>query len=223
MPAFSELGALREQENLQEILVQGSKFSMAMGTALAVPFGFLAEPLIKQWVGEGYTWVTNVTVVLLLTMLLLSGYRTGSTLLLGLAKHRVLAMITLLAGGLNLVVVIPLVKSIGLMGVALGNLIAVGMVSFLLVNLYACRVIRLSFRRLVQKTIVPLFLPAFASGLLGWAFLRYQYPDSVWMLGIEAAGCALLFALAYFGGLNGRERVLLVREVRGLMQGGALE
>ena len=219
MPAFSEVDALGRTDQMQQMLIQGTRFVLAASAMLVIPLGFLAGPLISLWVGAEYTWIAGVTVVLLLTMLLRTGFHPASTLLLGLARHRLQAAVSLLTGALNLLVAILLVQSIGLMGVALGNLITLGLMSFLLVNLCACRVIRLSFWRLAQRTIVPLFLPAFASGLLGWAFLRYRYPDTMWMLGIEATGCALLFGLVYFWGLSRRERVLLVGEVRGLMRG----
>ena len=155
--------------------------------------------------------------ILSITIATLALYAPASTLLLGMGKHKRLAVMYLIAGSLSPILSIMLMPSLGLVGIALGNLVSTLGLGIVLVLPYACSAIGLSFWELIRRGIAPVIIPGCVSALLAYLFLKFWYPGGVISLGIEVLLCLVTFAAVYFALIGRRERGVYIANVRDLL------
>ena len=216
-PAFSELGAVADMDRARKLLVEGTKASVVLILPFALVVCIMAWPIVSLWVGAGYEASVEPTVILSITIATLALYAPASTLLLGMGKHKRLAVMYLIAGSLSPILSIMLVQSLGLVGVALGNLVSTLGLGIVLVLPYACSVVGLSFWQLVRRGIAPVIIPSCVSALLAYLFLKFWYPGGVISLGIEVLLCLVTFAAVYFALIGRREREAYITNARDLL------
>jgi O-antigen/teichoic acid export membrane protein len=123
MPTTSDLGARDDQAGIRELLVISTKYMLLIALPVATVFFIMGRTFIGLWMGPGYSGSATILTVLTIAMLAHFMEMPAHTVLLGLCKHRVVALFTLVQALANLGLSICLVRRIGLMGVALGTLI----------------------------------------------------------------------------------------------------
>src|SRR5258708_28489269 len=138
---------------LRQLLIQGPRISLGMVVPIATGLSLLAEPLVLAWVGPDFAGSVPIIHILTIAVAIRVGNSTATTLLKGSGQHRLLATSNLLIAGANLAMSIVLVRHLGLIGVALGTLIAVASVSIFVLFAAACRRVKLCMREALQTAI----------------------------------------------------------------------
>jgi O-antigen/teichoic acid export membrane protein len=115
----------------------------------------LAQPLVRAWVGPKMLGAAPVMQILAITVAIRVGNATATTLLKGAGRVRYLALANISAGVVNVILSVLLVKPLGLIGVALGTLIPIALVSWFVIFPAACE----------RVAVAP-----------GWAFRRAMWP-----------------------------------------------
>lgn len=143
--------------------------------------------------------------------------RTAALVLLGIDRHRPLALIALLGAGLNLRLSIALIGSLGTTGVAVGTLVATIVEVALLSGPYITRTLALEWRSLLSAVFVPVLVPVLPSAAVAVALTRLLDPASL----VSVLGICALAGAAYVGtylsfGATASERVLAGRGRRAL-------
>jgi glycosyltransferase involved in cell wall biosynthesis len=109
-----------------------------------------------------------------------------SSILYGTSRHRVLSVIVITEGLINLGLSLWLIRVWGLAGVALGTAIPMLIARLFVVPFYACRTIQLPYRTFLREALGPAVIPFIGSGLLAYLFMRLipgQDVGSVILLG----------------------------------------
>ncbi|MGH9763428.1 MAG: lipopolysaccharide biosynthesis protein, partial [Blastocatellia bacterium] len=123
MPTTSDLGARDDQDGIRELLVISTKYMLLIAFPVAAVFFSIGGTFIALWMGPEYTSSTSVLTLLTIAMLAHFMEMPAHTVLLGLCKHRVVALFTLFQAVVNLGLSIILVRKMGIVGVALGTTI----------------------------------------------------------------------------------------------------
>lgn len=161
----------------------------------------LAGPFLAAWVGEEYRAAGTILVILAIAGGIDVTTWTAALVLLGIDRHRPLALIALLGAGLNLGLSIALIGSLGTTGVAVGTLVATIVEVALLSGSYITRTLALEWRSLLSAVFVPVLVPVLPSAAVAVALTRLLDPASlVSLLGICAlAGAAYVGTYLSFG------------------------
>jgi O-antigen/teichoic acid export membrane protein len=123
-PLTSSLRGGGDEHVLQHVLQTGAKGAMIVGLPLCIGFITLGERFVFLWMGEAHAAMAGrVLTVLSIGYVVGLPYYTISGILYGLGQHRVIAILRVVEGAMNLVLSVVLVNVQGLVGVAVGTAI----------------------------------------------------------------------------------------------------
>jgi O-antigen/teichoic acid export membrane protein len=206
-PTIVDSDALQQRRRLQQILLQGTRLSLAMVVPVAVTLIMLADPLVHAWLGRQADAVAGcipVIQILAVAVAIRVGNATGNMVLKGAGAHRMLAWVNLGTGVVNALLSVALITRYGLPGVAVGTLIPIACASFLVLYPAACRRVGIPVRRALAESIVPALWPAALVGIL-LALTRDISSGTLLAVACHAAVGSVLYLALFFGVAIGRE------------------
>ena len=154
-------GATRGRaDQLERLLVQGTRLSLAMVIPMALLLVLLADGVVAAWVGEDFAASIPIVRVLALVAVIRIGTSTAFSLLKGAGEHKVAAMSTVVNALANLGLSILLVQSWGLLGVAVGTLVPGAVMSACVQFPAACRRAQVTPRAAFGRAVWPALWPA---------------------------------------------------------------
>jgi O-antigen/teichoic acid export membrane protein len=159
-PSVVDSDAGQRRDRLQMILVQGTKLSLALAAPLCLGLIVLAKPLIHSWVGTRFSGSVLPARIMLAVVLVRVSTASATVILKGAGQHRLLTGTNATTAVVNVLLSIALIQPFGLLGVALGTLIPVGLSTVFVLYPAACRRVGLPVRRAVAQAIWPAAWPA---------------------------------------------------------------
>ncbi|HEY6339382.1 MAG TPA: oligosaccharide flippase family protein [Candidatus Sulfotelmatobacter sp.] len=174
-PIASQLHAAGDLVRLRWTLVAGNQACALICFPLCVTLVILGKSIIECWVGARYVSSYVVLIVLLVPRSIYLAQSTSTRVLLGMGRHRLLASILLLEGGVNLLLSLALVHRFGMVGVAVGTAIPLMCTSLLFLPFHVCRVLEMPVWSLLGRAYrlpVVLCVPLAAVLLLA----EYEFP-----------------------------------------------
>ncbi|HEY6329215.1 MAG TPA: oligosaccharide flippase family protein [Blastocatellia bacterium] len=196
MPRTSELGATDDQAGIEELLVISTKYMLMIALPVAGVFFIMGRTFIALWMGPGYSSSAPILSILTIAMLAHFMEMPAHTVLLGLCKHRIVALFTFSQSLANLGLSIFLVRRIGLMGVALGTMIPMIISTAVALIVYFKGFLNLSLADYLRRSCalpVVIQAPFLASLLL---LFRYRPPQSLVMFFAEIGVALVPYAAA---------------------------
>jgi O-antigen/teichoic acid export membrane protein len=191
-------------ERLRDLLLEGTRLSLAAVIPLASVTAVLANPLVLAWVGPRFAESVPVVYVLAAVVAVRGSALPAWTMLKGTGHHRMLAMWSLAGAITNLGASIVLARLYGLVGVAIGTLVPMTLINACVLFPTACRHVELSIGRLLRAAFWPTLWPAaISSGLLIW--VRDDLGTNVVLIVAAAAAAGLLYAALFLGAAVGAE------------------
>ena len=202
LPFFARWSALDEAERLRSSYLRVTKFAFAGTVLAAILLAAYGRQAIGWWVGPSLFVGNRVLWVFCLLLLIATPIHTAALVLAGLGRHRAPA----LGGGveaiLNLALSILLVRRLGVLGVALGTLVAGVLTNGWIAPRAACRELGIAARAYVASAIAPSLAPAVvavavtllligpAAGSLLWTALAVgltvaAYAAVFWVWGVK--------------------------------------
>jgi O-antigen/teichoic acid export membrane protein len=202
-------------DQLQEIVLQGTRLSLMMVVPIAATLVLLAEPLVRAWVGPSMLGAVPVIQILAIVVAIRVGNASGTILLKGAGEIRHLALVNIATGIANIILSALLIHWYGLAGVALGTLIPVAFSAIFVLYPSACRQIGLPLRRAVTEAIFPALWPAVVVGGL-LAVTRSISSGTLLAVVAQAAAAFVLYLALFFA-------VAISRDDRDLYLGKLLQ
>ena len=205
-PVIVLSAASGRNDQLGSVLLQGTRWSLAMIVPITAALLILSGDLIRSYVGPAFADSVPVIRILALVLAIRVGSATGTTLLKGAGRHRMLAWTNAFMAIVNLVLSIVLVRSLGLTGVALGTLIPVAAVSVFVLFPAACSRAELGLSDALGRGIWPSLWPAAPMAAALFA-LRLFLAPSLLAVALEAVTGGLVYAACFLGiAIGSRER-----------------
>jgi O-antigen/teichoic acid export membrane protein len=202
VPMSSKSDATGDLAGLRKIFVAGNRACALIIFPITAVLIILGKSVIEAWVGIRYVAASYpVLLVLVIPYTLVLAQSASGRILYGMAKHRTLAVVTLLEGGANLFLSIFLVRRFGILGDAAGTAIPLACTALVFLPRHLCGVLKLRLGiYLWQAFSLPLMLcaPLVAVLLLmhHW-FAAHTYLQVAIQLLVGSAvyGIGLLWAL----------------------------
>ena len=199
-PAVVDSDASQQRRRLEQILLQGTRLSLAMVLPISAALIVLADPLLRAWL-RGQPAVAAgaapIVQILAVTVAVRVGAATGNILLKGAGQHRLLAWVNLGTGLVNAALSILLIRRFGLVGVAWGTLIPVAVSATCILYPAACRRVGIPVWRAVSESIVPAVWPAFVAGGV-MVLTRHISSGTLLAVAFQAALGGLLYLMLFF-------------------------
>jgi O-antigen/teichoic acid export membrane protein len=208
MPLVSELDALRDSARLRAVYVLSLRLTLAMLVPLSLILVVFAQPILVAWVGEAYAGGAPLVVILVVAGLFRGiGWPAGA-LLQGMARHRPIAVLSIVSGLANLGLSIVLVQVIGVVGVAYGTLIPTVIESMLIVP-YGLAVIGIGFGEGLRQMLLPPLIPAVPMGFVLVAMREWLQPTGIDFLVSAVVGMAVYVGVYMLLGSTRPEREIV--------------
>jgi O-antigen/teichoic acid export membrane protein len=215
-PLTSHLRAGGDETALQLVLRSGAKAAMTVGLPLCIGFITLGELFVTLWMGPAHAGMASRVMTALAAGYIIGlPYYTISGILYGLGAHRVVAILRIVEGAMNLVLSIVLVNTIGLVGVAIGTAIPHIIVVGWVLPRALPRVFPVDLREYYRVVYARTLLAAIPFALACWFLRTVVQPHTlpsffVWGL----ASLPFYVVPVWLITLNGDERLHLLRVTR---------
>lgn len=190
-------------DRLTEVLVQGTRLSLATILPVAGSLALLAEPVVVGWTGPQFASAALLVKILAMVVLVRVGSWTANTVLQGAGGHRLVAISNLLTAGVNVGLSILFIRWFGLPGVAIATLIPVTVRALFVVIPVACARVGMPLTEFVAAAIWPAAWPAIV--VLGaLALFRNPQATSLIYALLQGATAGLVYAALFLGVAVGR-------------------
>jgi O-antigen/teichoic acid export membrane protein len=208
-PIVVDCDAEQRAERLRTVFVHGTRLSLATVLPVAGGLALLAHPLLTAWIGPSFATTTTIVQILAFVVIVRVGAATSTVILKGAGMHRRLTVLVGLMAVSNLTLSIALVRSLGLVGVALGTAVPVALIAGCGLVPTACRRVQMPFTDLFRTALWPAIWPAVVAGLL-LVGSRSRLPATLPAVGLQLAmSTAIYFALFLVAvGADGRREYL---------------
>jgi len=220
-PLIVDSDTTNQRNRLQQILLEGTRLSLAMVVPIAAAIFVLAGPLIYAWLGSGASTVAGAIPVLQILSIAVAirvGDATSTTLLKGAGNHKLVAGTNLAAGLVNVALSALLIGPFGLIGVAYGTLIPIGCAAAFVLFPAACRRVGVPVGRAFMHAVVPAVWPAVVAA--GFLFLvRANVPSNLWGVLLASAVAGIVYLVLFIGvAINPRERTFYLEKAKQLFE-----
>ena len=204
-PVVVDADATQQIGRLQNVLIEGTRLSLATVLPIAVVLIVLAYPLVNAWVGAKMLVAAPVIQILAVAVSLRVGNATSTTLLKGAGHVRRVAMVNIVTGLVNLAMSAALVRPMGLAGVAIGTLIPVAVASTCVLFPDACRRVELPVAHAFRRSVWPAAWPALVTGVALSAVRPYL---GTRLLGMAAGGAigSVVYLVLFVVAVGRRDR-----------------
>jgi O-antigen/teichoic acid export membrane protein len=202
VPMSSKSDATGDLTGLRKIFVAGNRACALIIFPIAAVLIILGKSVIEAWVGARYVATSYpVLLVLVFPFTLMLAQAASGRVLFGMAKHRTLAVVSLLEGSANLLLSILLVRRFGILGDAFGTAIPLACTTLFFLPQHLCRVLKLRIGvYLRQAFLLPLTLCAPLVAVL--LLMRYWFVAHTYLqlaihlvVGSAVYGVGILWAI----------------------------
>jgi O-antigen/teichoic acid export membrane protein len=210
-------------DRLTEVLVQGTRLSLATILPVAGSLALLAEPVVVGWTGPQFAAAALLVKILSLVVLVRVGSWTANTVLQGAGGHRLVAISNSVTAMVNIGLSVLLIRWFGLPGVAVATLIPVTVRALVVVIPIACARVGMPVTQFVAAAVWPATWPAMVA-LGGLALIRHTAGTSLVHAVILGALTGVVYAILFLGlAVGRRDRTRYFGKLRSIARWPALE
>jgi O-antigen/teichoic acid export membrane protein len=214
-PVVVRFKASNQTDALRATLVDGTRIALGLIAGVSVCLLAFAAPVVRIWMGTGFEGSLAPLYVLAVAGVILVGAGPLGNVLLATGRQRLVAFSCLGEAVVNLGLTLWLVRRYGIVGAAIGTLVAVTVSNVFVQLPAACRTIGVpigSFLRLVGGPALVALVPAVLAAY--WLQVGAEAASLLDVIG-RGALVAAVYVLAFVGGgLSGAERRRYVGSVR---------
>ena len=205
-PIMGRLYGAQDSESLEKVLFFATRISLCVSSFIGFGLIFWGKPFINRWMGPRFQDAYWPLVALSFAVMLDVGQSPSIALLYATFKHRFYTYLNCGEGLINLAFSILLVKPLGVLGVALGTLIAAFIVRALAQPFWVCKATGVSYRRymrfLCETLLRSAVLIAAVIAVSAWG-LRPSYPA---LISSAVCATAMFIVGAWFAVFKRTER-----------------
>lgn len=218
-PSATRLDSKDDLEGMRRLQLVGTQVALLVGLPICLGFIFLGKQFITLWMGKEYAVSSLYLSVLTIPQFTSIAQYISAIVLVGMARHKILAQTTIGEGIANLLLSIVLVQRIGLIGVAWGTAIPHLITTGIVIPIYILRTLKLSLRDyFFQGWLRPLICGVAIASLF---YLMAHFVERVsWViLGAEIFVPVVVFAvMAYFVCLTSEQRAFAASKIEAIFQ-----
>lgn len=179
-PLVSHYASLKDSATLTEVIRRGAKLPIVVGLPVTIAYVLVGDVFIGLWMGPQYVVEAAAVLFVLAFMETMSApHHVMAAALYGMSKHQSLAALRVLEAATNIALSLLLVKTWGIVGVAIGGLIPHIILVLILLPLILRRHIHVSFFQLMRGVFLRPLLGAMPFALAVYWVYAMSPPDSL--------------------------------------------
>jgi O-antigen/teichoic acid export membrane protein len=179
-PLVSHYASLKDSATLTEVVRRGAKLPLIVGLPVTIAYVLTGDVFIGLWMGPQYVVDAAAVLLVLATMETMSApHHVMAAALYGMSKHQTLAIARVVEAAANIGLSLVLVKTWGVVGVAVGGLIPHAVLVLILLPLILRRHIHVSFPALMSGIFVRPLLGAAPFALAVYWVYELSPPQSL--------------------------------------------
>ncbi len=212
-PAGADMEGRNEQDKQRELLFKGTKYMTLVFVPLVIITILFTKLFIINWMGEGFSGSVLPAQVLIGFWVFNNTIQVGSGLLTAKGYVRVIFKIAALNALLNLILSLILVRSLGILGVALGTAIPMILVTFPLILYQILKVLEVTFQEFFNFAIKKNLGVYLLAAVLSVLALKFFQPTNIFLTVVEMAIVYLtviLIGFLVFLSTEERKEILLM-------------
>lgn len=214
LPASSQYLAEGDTMRLRELLIRGTRYTLAVTVPVTVTFMVLAKPILDAWLGAKFGAAATALTIFVSYWLWSGSNAVSVGMLVAAGRFRQLLWYSWGVALVNLAVSLALTPVIGLEGVVVATTVSAA-VWFP----YFVRLTLTTFEVSLREYLIRGFLPAYATGAglaaaLGLIRATVHLSSPVVVAVVAAGGVLAYWLTIYTAWLNRDERVLIRELVR---------
>ncbi len=214
-PLVAELKGKGEEGKIRFLLTAGTKYAFLPATLLGVFLVAAARPLILAWVGPEYAQAALPLIVTVCVVMLTVPEMIASTILTMTGHHRMNGRAAVLAMILNVGFSIAFVSMLGIVGAALGTLVACLIVDIGIIMPKALKLYRIRIPDYLYRLLPSVIVPGLSDLAITRLIMNLTHPARLPALALAAIpGAMVCLALFWFVFVDSTERELFVRAFR---------
>ncbi len=207
MPVFSQYEGQGDYDSIREKFILSTRISNYLAILVGGSLLIYGKVFIMRWVGAAYVDAYPILIILTISTTVALMQVPSVNVLYAISRHKFYTISNSGEGISNLVLSLILVKSYGLVGVALGTAIPMFIVKFFIQPVFVCHCIKLSVRRYYFSIFLPSFLKAGIPMMIYYFLIADMLkPTYLRILYQGAAHFLIIGVLMYFLGFNKSER-----------------
>jgi O-antigen/teichoic acid export membrane protein len=195
-PVLSRLHGAGDRKSLDRVFFFATKISMLSSVFICFALMAWGRPFIARWMGTKYEDAYWPLVVLSVAIFLDVSQNPAIMLLYATFKHRSYTYVNIVEGVINLIFSLALAKPLGILGVALGTLIAAILIRVVVQPFFVCRASGLHYPSymsfLGSNLLRSALLAVLAIGFCWWGLkpnYAYLIISAACAIAAYAAGC----------------------------------
>jgi len=216
LPSASRYAADGQAGRLRELVLRGSRYTLALYVPPLVTLVVLAGPVLEVWLGPGFARGQTALAILVSYWLLYGALGVTPGLLVGVGRAREVARTVAVIAGANLVLTLALTPQLGLEGPALGTAIPFALAFPVFVRLTVAAT-GVKVGELARRAWLPAYgIGAVLAVALAALRLAFELEGAVAVIGVATVAVVGSWVAFYALVLSGEERAF----VRGLADRG---
>jgi O-antigen/teichoic acid export membrane protein len=213
-PLAAQLGGEGDEEGLRNMMVMGARVALVPAAIVASGAWAFSEEALVLWVGESFREASLVLGILPTALALSVPQTVISGVFTMTGRHRFTAAVAVAAMSVNLIASLSLVGVLGIVGVALGTLVAAVLVDVLVVLPIATKKVGLSYARYLVTVFLPPATCALAQYAVTVGVKTLWPPTNLVILVLEGLPGAITFgALFWLLFMSEQEKALVRRKL----------
>jgi O-antigen/teichoic acid export membrane protein len=198
-PLASSLDAGGSRDKVRTIGLTGPRYATMLVLPIVLTFVLRGKTFIGLWMGPEYADSSSkVLQVLSVALFFSAANQVTTSMMLGINKHRPVALVNIAEGILNLVLSIGLVQVMGILGVACGTALPNLATSLVFWPLYMRRAFEIPFSKYVLTTWVRPAVAAVPFALISLIIERMWYAPTLWLYFFQVALSLPVAALPFW-------------------------
>jgi O-antigen/teichoic acid export membrane protein len=213
-PVAAGLYATGDTAGLQRLWLRMTKYTVALTWPLAATLALCAAPILRLWVGPSFAEHYAVVGVLVASFIVTAHNHAAFSVLGAMRRAGPIAQrYAMPQAALNLVLSVWLVRSMGILGVAIGTMLPVVLLEYVFLA-FVLQELQLGWRDVWERIVWPTLRPAvvaFTPCVVAYAALG---PHSPWLFAVMGIGSAA-YVLIFWSALDRDERQDLIAHLPG--------
>jgi O-antigen/teichoic acid export membrane protein len=193
-PLLSRLHGAKDRLGLEKVFFFATKVSLSSSLFIAAGLIAWGKPFIVRWMGVRYEDAYWPLVALTISVLLDVGQNPSVSLLYATFKHRFYTYMNCSEGLINLALSIALARPLGIIGVALGTLLAAFLIRIVVQPYLVCRVSGLPFRHYLTSCANTVLRSIGILGI-GLALVLWGLQPNYLLLSSSALAATIIYAI----------------------------
>jgi O-antigen/teichoic acid export membrane protein len=196
-PHVAGLAARNQGKDQQRLFIEGGRICFALALFFQSLFVLLGRPFILLWMRDEELARVSASLLVILGLgeMLAMSQAVTTSILLGIARHRLLAILGVVESAAAFLLAVALVRVRGLEGVAVAFAAPAVVCRGVLQIVYACQVLEVPVGRYLRVAILPALLAMLLPALGLAALVTWRIPTT-WP---ELIGYGALFGVCFLG------------------------